>query len=92
MELHPLAQVKSPFAWIFEIAFPVGRQTRHEFARAVADVGLPGHQRVINGVTRELIRAGTTVRLPGGERNISHGNTVAGYGLCAGCSRKRQRE
>ena len=81
VELDALAQGEAPLLLVGVVDFPLGGQARHQFARPVGDVHLPGDQRIVDRVGRELVGAGAAVRLAGGQRDIRHRNAVAHHGL-----------
>jgi hypothetical protein len=71
------------------IDLPFPRKAWNKLARAVCDVHLPRHQRIVDGVTGELVGAGAAIGLARGERNIRQRNAVPNDRFGVGGNRRR---
>ncbi len=76
VELDPLAQAEDPVAAIRGVALPRGGEPRHQLARPVGDVELPGDQGIVEGESGELVAPRAAVRLAGGERQVEQRDAV----------------
>jgi len=83
------AQDEHPFLGICRIDLPFRRKAGNKLARAVCDVHLPRHQRIVDGVAGELVGAGAAIRLAGGERNIRQRNALPNDRFGVGGNRRK---
>ena len=77
VEGHARPQRQRPALAVRRVGLPGGRQPRHQLARPVGDVHLPGDERVVDRVARELVGPRAAVGLPRGEGDIGHRDAVA---------------
>ena len=81
VEFDALAQREPPFGLVGVVDLPFGGEPGHQFARPVRHVHFPGDQRIVDGISGELIGTRAAIGLARRQRNIRHRNAVAHHGL-----------